>query len=756
LARRISVEIVGDSASLQRSFQRSGASAKVFERDIGKSARGAVAASLSFRGLGRAAAYASGYLLGGAGLAYALKASISNSENLEKAQRSLAVVVQRNGGNFKQQLPIIEKWAAAQDRFGVSTVQAEQGLARATVITGSAAAGMRAYTEALEISKATGKSFSAVLLASAKANAGQTTALARYIGKIPKGTSALKLFTLIQAKYAGQATANTSATDKLGASFSNIETIVGTALLPTVNKYSSELSDWLGKSKNQERITRDVSQAVKEATTVTKDLTAAVKLAAQAVGGFKNLLEGLLVLKIASVATAWATGFAAAGTAAAGAATKMERVKGALAGLRLASVAPIIFTVEVIGLRAIANKIKDLQNQALNAAAAPTTDQQKAALVPRLAREYKQYRASGMSAKDAIVKLENQLGAGIHKVRVRDKSDPSGAHDTFKTVGGSLQAADIVASAISYAGGGAEKKRIDALRKKQGETAKKAAAAVKSDASAPLDALSRIQDQVAQARLAVAQKQKGATRKLVAALKAEIDYDKKYAAIQEQLAARGGKDAKKHSQTAQALIASETADLNEITSLTAKHAAAAKKTKKASKVAVASFAVPLGLQLAAARAGATVTTGDDLLTAEKIKAFAQKVLRSGKTTMQTQIDAWNEIAAQNATIAGILGNVGKRTQHSVVESSAQFVKGLHFASLADKQAAEARFAQAQAHGGRVPNNIGVAGQAIVIKNHVILDGQIVANSTTKHQQRSGSYAAVQTRGPQAGRNARVH
>jgi hypothetical protein len=124
--------------------------------------------------------------------------------------------------------------------------------------------------------------------------------------------------------------------------------------------------------------------------------------------------------------------------------------------------------------------------------------------------------------------------------------------------------------------------------------------------------------------------------------------------------------------------------------------------------------------------------------------------------LQTQIDAWNEIASQNATIAGILGNVGKQTKHSVVLSSAQFVKGLHFASLADKQAAEARFAQAQAHGGRVPNDIGVAGQAIVIKNHVILDGQVVANSTVKHNQRSGSYSAVQTRGPQAGRNARVH
>jgi hypothetical protein len=608
----------------------------------------------------------------------------------------------------------------------------------------------------LEISKATGKSFAAVLLAAAKANEGQTTALARYIGKLPKGITAMRLFTLIQGKYAGQASANTTATDKLGAAFSNIETIVGTALLPTVNKFAGELADWLGKSKNQERVQRDVNQAVKEATTVTKDLAKAVKGASDAVGGFKNLLEGLVVLKIASVATAWATGFAGAGTAAAVAATKMERVKGALAGLRLASVAPIIFTVEVIGLRAIASKIKALQEQALNAAAAPTTDQQKAALVPKLAKEYRQYRASGMSAHDATVKLENQLGAGIHKVRVRDKSDPSGAHDTFKTVGGSLQAADIVASAINYSAGGSEKKRIDALRAKQKAAATKVAAAVKRDASAPLDALSRIQDQVAQARLAVAQKQKGATAKLVAALKAEIDYDKKYAAIQEQLAARGGKDAKKHSQTAQALLASETADLNEKTSLTAKHAAAVKKAKKASKATVSSFGVPLGLQLAAAKAGATVDTGDDLDAARSIKAYAQKVLRSGKATLQTQIDAWNEIASQNATIAGILGNVGKQTKHSVVLSSAQFVKGLHFASLADKQAAEARFAQAQAHGGRVPNDIGVAGQAIVIKNHVILDGQVVANSTVKHNQRSGSYSAVQTRGPQAGRNARVH
>lgn len=73
--RKVSIEIIGNSRSAERAFQRAGHAAGVWNSEMVRAGRGAFAATIGFAGLGRAVAFASGSFITVAGLATALKAS---------------------------------------------------------------------------------------------------------------------------------------------------------------------------------------------------------------------------------------------------------------------------------------------------------------------------------------------------------------------------------------------------------------------------------------------------------------------------------------------------------------------------------------------------------------------------------------------------------------------------------------------------------------------------------------------------------
>lgn len=722
MSRKISVQIVGDSASLQRAFQRSGASAKLFERDLSKSVRGVAAASLSFHGLGRALSFASGYFLASGGIVFGLKAATKAAVDHQAAQAQLAAAMTHAGVSFKDYGAQVEDTLRKQrDLAGFSEDDTNASFTKLLRTTRSVSAATRDNALSMEIARGAGIGLNAASNIVNKTLAGQTTGLRRLGVELPKGVSGYRALQIAGAKYAGSVTAfaGTAAGGqaRLTNALHETEVTVGTALLPTITKYTTELADWLNKSGNQQRIQRDVNAAVKDGTAAVKVFAGVVHGASDAVGGFKHLIELLIGLKVASVASSWVRPIASLGRAAKTSRSEVALLHGAL--LKLGALGVVTVGVEVLIHR------KQIDNA-----------------------------VTGFLDKHGLGFFsgsDNMKGLNAGNVDAAIKA-ASAAHDAF-TVGILEKAKALFAAQAGTAKPSAAASPVShALRRGTGMAT---GPVLNRPAAAPLDALSKIQNQVARARLAVAQNQKGSTAQLVAALKAEIDYDAKYAAIQEKLAKRGGKNAKTHSQTAQALLASETSDLNEITSLTAKHAAAAKKTKKTSKAAAAGFAVPLELQRNAAKASASARTGDDLAAARSIRAYAQKVLRSGKTTMQTQIDAWNEIASQNATIAAILGNVGKSTTHSVVASSAAIVKGIHFASKADKMAVEARIAQVQSHGGRLPTGHGVLGQSITIQNLHVHGVQSVDDLLSELQKRS-RHGTAQRRGPHAGAYMGLH
>src|SRR3954447_2556675 len=98
MARKLIVEVVLDSAAYSRQVKKAQATTSAFSKDIERVGRGSAAATLGFRGLGRAVAFASGWFIGGAGLAAGVKASFDEMANAQKVAAQTAAVLKSTGG----------------------------------------------------------------------------------------------------------------------------------------------------------------------------------------------------------------------------------------------------------------------------------------------------------------------------------------------------------------------------------------------------------------------------------------------------------------------------------------------------------------------------------------------------------------------------------------------------------------------------------------------------------------------------------
>jgi TP901 family phage tail tape measure protein len=122
-------------------------------------------------------------------------------------------------------------------------------------------------------------------------------------------------------------------TQRLQAELETLRIVVGNAVLPAFTSATKALSEWVYKENQSGAITRDVKEAVSM-------LTSAVKLAGTAIhdldeitGSFKNTLELLLALKVASSLSGWVSGFQTVGAGATAATTKVEALRFALANV---------------------------------------------------------------------------------------------------------------------------------------------------------------------------------------------------------------------------------------------------------------------------------------------------------------------------------------------------------------------------------------------------------------------------------------
>lgn len=730
MARKVSVEIVGDSASVERAFGKASRSANGFNRSIStaekgatRSFRGIAAGSGVFRSLGRSLAFASGGFLAFAGASAALRDSITGADSLEKAQKGLAVAIRHTGGNVDVLKKKYEATAQAAQQFGINQADATTGLERATVLTGDAVKAQRAYQEALVISKATGKDFNAVLTATSKGQVGVTTSLQRYGILIAKGTPGQKQFQTVMGRFAGQAKANTSGIDRFNATLQNTEAIIGTALLPVLNKYLGQLGRWLDKMDRSGQLQHDVNTAVHDGVAVFDAIGSVIKKVDRFTGSFKHTLELLLALKFASVAARWAGAFSPLiGARGAGGLLGAE---GAAAGLEgrlaaLSSLAPIAIPITL--LITDKNVTKGVGSEIHNFVHGDIGGGLKSGL-----------GAAKSAAHDLGIYRNGRIITPFTGIIPLPQLHHGQAQQTSPAVGkGSLLSgvADLLKQAFAAASG-ATPKTATATHPKRLFT--KFSLPYNLQLQQEQASLTKTQtDDLAAARATVAY-----IKKVLA--KDKLSHSARLAAIQAESGALG------------ILWQAQTDAENK-----AKAAAQAAKQKAAAaaakiKAAAAQYNTPLALQVADARAQALGLPDKAILL--KIKKAALKAIRSGKKSLQGQLDAWNVIASVNDQ----LKSSATTGLNGFKQASTRALTANLGLTAAQRAELRARLSQ-RGPGGTVPGKgvgaggyvIGANDRPIVIHHTTKLDGKVVERNTTRHQQRRERRSSHQRRGPHAG------
>jgi hypothetical protein len=307
MARKISVEIVGDSRSLERAFGRSSRSARKFQGDMNRTFRGALAGSGVFRGLGQSIAFASSMFLGAAGFTTVMAKSISAASDLRESMNKM-------GETFRGSARDIEQWSErSATAFGQSQAQALENAASIGAMLipmgyardEAAAMSKRMVELAADMASFNNQDPSEMLEKLRAGLAGQSRPLRIFgvnlldtvvkqhaveIGLIRTGqrmTEQQKIqarYSLILKQTADQTGdfARTSgdlanAQRILRAQLSDTLASLGQAMLPVITNIVTAMSDWLAVTKNQERLQRDFQTVIDTSTSALYGLAAALK-----------------------------------------------------------------------------------------------------------------------------------------------------------------------------------------------------------------------------------------------------------------------------------------------------------------------------------------------------------------------------------------------------------------------------------------------------------------------------------------------
>ncbi len=322
----IRVDVVGDSTSLKRALaEAGGASEKV----------GGQFSHLAKTMLGLGAAF-----VGASGLIEGFKKSVEAAEALNVATRQLDAQLKTNGESVKAVAPYVEQLNAKFEKLGFTSADTEAAFTRLDRASGSAKVAFNNMGLAADLAAAKHISFQQAALLIGKVIDGNTSALNRYGIAIPKGTSAVDALAIAHQKLAGQAAAAATPMKVFSATVTDLEAKIGEQLLPVIDKYLGKIDNWLSKSANQKKITDDVAkavslfeQAIQAASGVVQALIGPTKTVVTALGGFKKVIEDLIVLKVVLTLSGWAGSFTNVGTQADTAKGKVFGLKGMLAGL---------------------------------------------------------------------------------------------------------------------------------------------------------------------------------------------------------------------------------------------------------------------------------------------------------------------------------------------------------------------------------------------------------------------------------------
>jgi len=268
-ARQLYVEIIGDDRQYSRTLKTATAETAHFERQLGKATRGVAAGSGVFRTMGRSIAFASGGFLAFAGVTDLIRGSVEQANQAEAVQRKLAAQFKASGQDLGLYQQRIDQATSSVSRLaGIEDDELKQAFITAFRGSNDVTTALRIQTIAADVARGRNIDLQTATLALTKAFAGQTTGLRRLGIVIPTAVKGMAALDYVGAKFRGQAEAGTTAQERFNAAFKNMEEIIGTALLPTINDLLGQMAKWLNNPDNQRKVqhaAEDTGKAIKTA-----------------------------------------------------------------------------------------------------------------------------------------------------------------------------------------------------------------------------------------------------------------------------------------------------------------------------------------------------------------------------------------------------------------------------------------------------------------------------------------------------------
>jgi hypothetical protein len=353
LARKLVVELIADPRGYTAGLQTAAKQTKLFGAEMDKATRGILTGTGALHGLGRSLAFASGGFLAFEGVSRFLEDSVSSARDAGVAQRSLAAQVKAAGDSFTGNQAAITKAELSLEKFGFTSEDSAKALTVLERGTGNITKAIGLQSTAADLARAKNIDLASAANVLAKVFGGQETALRRAVPGLEKNAHGLDLITLAQQRLAGQAKAGTTEAERFHAILHDTEVIIGTALLPTLNKFLTSLGDWLQKMNESGRLQKDVNEVVKTGTgifegvlAVVKPLASAFKTLGDMVGGTKDEVKLLAAAFAAFKVSKLIGGLATVGSTAATSAGEVTALRGALS--RLAGIGLITIPIEIL------------------------------------------------------------------------------------------------------------------------------------------------------------------------------------------------------------------------------------------------------------------------------------------------------------------------------------------------------------------------------------------------------------------------
>jgi hypothetical protein len=652
MPRRIEVEILADVSQLLRGYREAAAGTQKFEREMTGSVN-------RIKGSLKGFALGAGAYIGISGLASAFDTVVKAGIDAQVSQKALAAQLKASGESFKQNQQAIDRAGLSLGKYGFTIEESQHALAVLDRATGSVTKAMQIQGVAANVAAATGRPLAQISLILGKAYDGQTASLKRLGVVLPKHISGMEAIYIVAKKYAGQGLANTTIEKQFGVALHNTEVIIGTALLPTVDRLLGRLTDWLDKLNRSGRLQRDVNTAVKDATAafqgaraVLGPLIGAFKDLTSAVGGTKHMVE-LLVAAFLAFKTAKVLGsIASAAQAITGIGGAAETSLGQVLKLRagILAIPTLALTDIILGKKAFTTQAT--AGDVSGAAGSPypkgtaLNDVYQAAVRGQIRGILQQpgggtMRLGGLTGGLLQAQLQGYqqylgrfFGGVVGKVagfgagggaNVPGRVSGAGGGSAWETLRNALardpnnlgllrQEVTLDRSALAFlakqrAQGKITRKQYDTEYRNYWNDINSTLGTISSITSAAASAVKATRDKAA----AAARKAAEARRK--AAREQAQDDREQAAAVARQL---------KHER-----------DI----------VAAVNRAFKAYGAPLTSYQAPLRLQVAEARAVALGGTGDAV--ARRIRAAARKALESGHLALTAQKEAWDLIASVN-------------------------------------------------------------------------------------------------------------